>query len=128
MASGGWSWRSTTPWFGSSNFVIINSVGQLLGQWKTASSLTLQPAFDKGVFSAHVWFVQSLNGHCPNGGEPVNIIDGVGYKLRFADEILMMGKTVPLPQIPFTSPVCSQYSNCKIHTICAETPCSNNDC
>ena len=47
---------------------IINSVGKLLDSWKTASSSTLQLACDKGVFSAHVCFVHSLNGHCPNGG------------------------------------------------------------
>ena len=39
-----------------------------------------------------------------------------------------IGKIVLLPQVPFTSPVCSQYSTCKIQTKCAETPCSNNDC
>ena len=103
-------------------------MGQLLlGQWNTASSLTLQPACDKGVFSAHVWFVQ-FEWALSKGRAQVNIINGVGYKLRFADDVLMMGKTMLLPQFPFTSPVCSQYSNCKIHTICAETPCSNNDC
>ena len=103
-------------------------MGQLLlGQWNTASSLTLQPACDKGVFSAHIWFVQ-VEWALSKRRAQVNIINGVGYKLRFADDVLMMGKTMLLPQFPFTSPVCSQYSNCKIHTICAETPCSNNDC
>ena len=55
-------------WFGSCNFVIINSMGQLLDQSRTAGSLTLQLACHKGVFSAHVCFVQSLNGRCPSGG------------------------------------------------------------
>ena len=50
-------------------FCLINNVGQFLDQWKTASSLTLQLAWDKGVFSAHVCLVRSLNGHWPNGGD-----------------------------------------------------------
>ena len=40
----------------------------------------------------------------------------------------LIGKTVALAQVLFTSPVCAHYSTCKIHTVCAETPCSNNDC
>ena len=82
-------------------------MGQLLlGQWNTASSLTLQPACDKGVFSAHIWFVQ-FEWALSKRRAQVNIINGVGYKLRFADDVLMMGKTMLLPQFPFTSPVCS---------------------
>ena len=35
---------------------------------KKTSTLTLQLACGKGVFSAHVCFVRSLAGHCPSGG------------------------------------------------------------
>ena len=55
-------------WSGSSKIYIINSMGKLLDPWKTSSSSTLQLACDKGVFSAHVCLVHSLDGHCPNGG------------------------------------------------------------
>ena len=61
-------------WFGSSKCFIINNVGQLLDQWKTALNLTLQLACDKGVFSAHVCFVPSLSGHCPNGGHNLMVL------------------------------------------------------
>ena len=61
-------------WFGSSKCFIISNVGQLLDQWKTASNLTLQLACDKGAFSAHVCFVPSLNGHCPNGGHNLMVL------------------------------------------------------
>ena len=39
---------------------VIDNVGQLLGQWKTASSLPLQPACDKGVISAHGFFLSKI--------------------------------------------------------------------
>ena len=61
-------------WFGSSDFYLINSGGQLLDQWKTASNLTLQLACPKGVFSACVCFVHSLEGHCPNGGHNLMVL------------------------------------------------------
>ena len=45
-------------WFGSSDFYLINSGGQLLDQW----------------FSAYVCFVHSLEGHCPNGGHNLMVL------------------------------------------------------
>ena len=36
--------------------------------------LTLQLVCDKGVFSAHVCFVQSLNGHCPDDGDNLMVL------------------------------------------------------
>ena len=61
-------------WFGSSKVYIINSVGKLLDPWRAASNSTLQLACDKGVFSAHVYFAQSLSGHYPNGGRNAMVL------------------------------------------------------
>ena len=40
----------------------------------TRARSTLQLACDKGVFSAQVCFVQSLDGHCPNGGRNAMVL------------------------------------------------------
>ena len=69
-------------WFGSSKTNIFNSVGQLLGQWKTASNSTLQVAC-KGVFSAHVCLVQSLSGHFPSGGRDATVLVSASQTERF---------------------------------------------
>ena len=61
-------------WFGSSNFFIIDIVGQLLDQWRTAWGLTLQLVCNKGVFSAHICFVQSWNDHSPSGGHKAMVL------------------------------------------------------
>ena len=88
------AYRNT--WFGSSKVYIINSVGQLLDPWKRASNSTFQLACDKGVFSAHVSFLQSLNEHCPNGGRNAMVLATTSeteFDLRFADDILIFAKS-----------------------------------
>ena len=54
--------------------VYFNSVGKLVDHWRTASNSTWQLACDKGVFSAQVCFVHSLNGHCPNDGQNATVL------------------------------------------------------
>ena len=71
-------------------------MGQLLDPWKRASNSTFQLACDKGVFSAHVSFLQSLNEHCPNGGRNAMVLATTSeteFDLRFADDILIFAKS-----------------------------------
>ena len=66
LASGGWSWRNTTPGLDPPTRC-YQQRGTIVGSMENSFEFDFA-ACDKGVFSADVCVVQSLNGHCPNGG------------------------------------------------------------
>ena len=76
--------------------IYFQLVGKLLDHRKSVSNSTLHLGCDKGVFSAHVCFVQSLIRHCPSGGRNAMVLATVFFPRTFLTADCSITRTVLL--------------------------------